>query len=254
MNIKMIVTDLDNTLIRSDGTISEYTVSTLKKCQKKGIIMVFATARSTQAASRFLDIFMPNVFIGYGGALSIAGGDVISRFDIPADISYQLINDCLCEPEIKYVLAINETVAFTNRIDVSDLYASHYKLTDFTIKNNLSYLKISSRSDNPEAVGCIAKKYPMCDMLRYKGEDIYRFANRNAIKWYAVKEAADYYGIDINFISAFGDDVNDLEMIENCGIGVAVANAIDEVKAVADCICNTNDNDGVAKWLEENVL
>ena len=43
-------------------------------------------------------------------------------------------------------------------------------------------------------------------------------------------------------------------MLRDCGIGVAVANAIDEVKAVADHICDTNDNDGVAKWLEENVL
>ena len=254
MNFKMIVTDLDNTLIRSDRTISKYTVSVLKKCQAKKIKTVFATARSTQAASKFLDIFTPDIFIGYGGALSLAGNKVISRFDIPADISYQLINDCLREPEIKYVLAINESVAFTNRIDPADLDASHYKYTDFTVKNGLSYLKISPRSDNPEAVGRIAAKYPMCDMLRYTGEDIYRFANRNAVKWNAVKAAADYYDIDTDMIAAFGDDINDFEMLRDCGIGVAVANAIDEVKAAADYICDTNDNDGVAKWLEERIL
>ena len=43
-------------------------------------------------------------------------------------------------------------------------------------------------------------------------------------------------------------------MLRDCGIGAAVANAIDEAKAVADYICDNNDNDGVAKWLEENVL
>ena len=43
-------------------------------------------------------------------------------------------------------------------------------------------------------------------------------------------------------------------MLRECGIGVAVANAIDEAKAVADFVCDTNDNDGVARWLEENLL
>ena len=45
-----------------------------------------------------------------------------------------------------------------------------------------------------------------------------------------------------------------IEMLRDCGIGVAVANAISEVKSAADHICDINDNNGVAKWLEENVL
>ena len=48
--------------------------------------------------------------------------------------------------------------------------------------------------------------------------------------------------------------VTDFEMLCGCGIGVAVAKAIDEAKAVADFICDDCDDDGVAKWLEENVL
>jgi hydroxymethylpyrimidine pyrophosphatase-like HAD family hydrolase len=55
-------------------------------------------------------------------------------------------------------------------------------------------------------------------------------------------------------IAAFGDDHNDVEMLRRCGFGVAVANAIEEAKAAAGCICGTNDNDGVANWIEERVL
>lgn len=51
-------------------------------------------------------------------------------------------------------------------------------------------------------------------------------------------------------VIAFGDDHNDIEMLRECGVGVAVANAIDEAKAVADYICDTSDNDGLARWLE----
>lgn len=55
-------------------------------------------------------------------------------------------------------------------------------------------------------------------------------------------------------IAAFGDDMNDLEMVRNCGIGVAVRNAVEEVKRSADYICGSNDDDGVAKWIEEFIL
>ncbi|MCL2815898.1 MAG: HAD family hydrolase [Oscillospiraceae bacterium] len=254
MNIKMIVTDLDNTLLRSDKSISDYTVSILSSCQAKDIKVVFATARSTQASSKFFEMFTPDIFIGYGGALAYANEKVINRFDISADISFQLINDCLKEPEITSILAINESAAFTNRLDTLDSESSHYKYTDFTVKNNQSYLKISLRAANPGIVERIALNYPMCDMLRYTGEDLYRFANRSAVKWNAVNAVADYYNINTDMIAAFGDDINDLEMLKHCGIGIAVANAVDEVKAVADYICDTNDNDGAAKWLEEKIL
>ncbi len=78
--------------------------------------------------------------------------------------------------------------------------------------------------------------------------------NKNARKRNAINEIANHFGISLTEIAAFGDDYNDIEMLRDCGIGVAVANAIDEAKAAADYICDTNENDGVAKWLEENVL
>lgn len=252
--IKMIVTDLDNTLLQSNKSISEYTISILTECQSKGIKIAFATARSTQASLKFFNMFTPDIFIGYGGALSFNKDEVINRIDIPADISYQLINECLSEPEITSVLATNESVALTNRLDRLDSESSHYKYTDFTIKNDLPYLKISLVAANPNVVKRIASNYPMCDMLRYSGEDLYRFVNCNAVKWNAVKAVAAYYSMGTKHLIAFGDDINDLEMIKNCGIGIAVDNAVDDVKAVADYICGNNDNDGVAKWIEEKIL
>ncbi len=251
--IKMIITDLDNTLLRSDKSISEYTISILKRYQEKGVIITFATARSTQAAARFLDQFTPDIFIGYGGAIAFAGEEIISRFDIPADISSQLINECLQESEISCIHAINESVAYTNRIDSSNTDSSHYSYFDFSLDSNISYLKISLVTTDPHIVESIALNYPMLDMLRYTGENLYKFANRNAVKWNAVKAVAKHYNIDTDMVVAFGDDKNDLEMIKNCGFGVAVENAIEEVKSAAKYICDNNDNDGVAKWLDESL-
>ena len=252
---QMIVTDLDKTLLRSDSYISEHTISVLKKCQSKGIKIAFATARSTQSASRFLDQFTPDIFIGYGGALALAGDKIIHRFDIPADISFQLISECLQAPEISSILAINESVALTNtRSELNMTDSSHYKYFDFSQKNNLSYLKISLIAADQGIVEHIASNYPICDLLRYSGEDLYRIANRNAVKWNAVKAVAEHLYINTDTIVAFGDDKNDFEMIENCGIGIAVDNAISEVKAVANYVCESNDNDGVARWIERHIL
>lgn len=252
--IKMIVTDLDETLLRSDKTISDYTVSILNKCRDKGIMIAYATARSRQAVSRFFERFVPDVFIGYGGAASFVGEEVISRFAIPAEIGFQLIDRCLQEPEIFYVHASNETVAHTNSLDSPNPEIVHHDCVDFSQLSGISYLKISLISTNPDVVGRIASEFPMLDLLRYTGEDLYRFADRSAEKWNAVKAVAEYFDIDTGMVAAFGDDINDLEMVRNCGIGVAVGNAIETVKAAAKYICDTNNNDGVAKWLEEHIL
>jgi Cof subfamily protein (haloacid dehalogenase superfamily) len=253
-NIKMIITDLDETLLYSDKSISDYTISVLEKCRAKGIKIVFATARSIKAASEMLKRFKPDIFIGYGGALVLAGENVIYRFDIPADISSKLINDCLKEPDIKHILATNEVVSYTNQIDPNNKIFSHYQEFDFSSDDSIRYLKISIISSNDDLVRKIASDYPMLDFLRYKGEDFYRFANPNAVKWNAIKAVSDFYNISTDAFVAFGDDKNDLEMIKNCGIGVAVENALDEVKDVAKYICGANNNDGVAKWLETHIL
>jgi|SRR5690625_3579558 len=255
MDIKMIVIDLDQTLLRTDKTISNYTLDVLTRCREIGKKIVYATARSTQSSSRFLERFRPDIFVGYGGALVLAGDEVIHRFDISSDISSRLINECLTTSEISSILAINESVALTNNKDtlsINDL--THYKYTDFQHNHNHSYLKISVYSSSQIAVEKIAAQFPMCDLLRYTGEDLYRFANCDALKWNALEAIAQHYHLHTNMFVAFGDDVNDLEMVEKCGVGIAVTNAIDEVKAVADDVCDSNDQDGVAKWLEKNIL
>ena len=62
-----IMFDLNNTLLRSDKIISEYTIDILKKCQSKGVKVAFAIARSEQGSLRFLKEFVSDIFIGYGG-------------------------------------------------------------------------------------------------------------------------------------------------------------------------------------------
>ena len=78
--------------------------------------------------------------------------------------------------------------------------------------------------------------------------------HKGATKAKAIAELSRYWSISESEIVVFGDDVNDIDMLSSAGIGVAMGNAIDKVKAIADYICNDCDMDGVARWIEEYVL
>jgi len=158
-----------------------------------------------------------------------------------------LITEALTSSAVNSVRASSETASFTSDLHLGANDSSHFQFVDFSKENNHSYLKISLEATDPAAVQQIATNYPMLDTLRYTGEDLYRFAHKGATKWNALKAIAVFYGINTCHFAAFGDDVIDLEMLENCGIGVAVPNAVDTVKAAAGYICDSNDNDGVAK-------
>ena len=88
---------------------------------------------------------------------------------------------------------------------------------------------------------------------RYRGF-MCELAPAGVTKWSAVRRLASQWGIADDEICAVGDDVNDILMIRSAGLGVAMGNAVPEVKAAADRIAPTHDNDGLAEvvtWLFE---
>ena len=78
--------------------------------------------------------------------------------------------------------------------------------------------------------------------------------NASVSKSDAVRRVVEREGADLSAVIAFGDDTNDIEMIRDTGIGVAMANAVDSVKSAADHITASNDEDGVALAIEELLL
>ena len=78
--------------------------------------------------------------------------------------------------------------------------------------------------------------------------------NNKATKEHALLKASEYFGIPISNIIAFGDDINDVNMLKMSGIGVAMGNAINKVKEVADYITETNDNEGISVWISDHLL
>lgn len=253
MPIKMIVTDLDRTLLRTDKTISDYTANILKKCSERGIKVVIATARPKRTLEYLCGI-SADALIVHNGAVVYVNNQIFHKFGIDSDIKNQILQAIYHDyPNLNLSVEIDE-VLYAN-FDVS-LYWGNIPATrsDFTNLPDKSADKIIIGLSSPEEMRRFEK---------YLTKDLYIEANegklglimhKNATKKAAVKLVADHFGIDLSEIAAFGDDLNDIGMLKECGIGVAVANAFEEVKAAADFLCDSNDNDGVARWLQENIL
>ncbi|MBO7631868.1 MAG: HAD hydrolase family protein, partial [Lachnospiraceae bacterium] len=78
-----------------------------------------------------------------------------------------------------------------------------------------------------------------------------QFMGRTATKWNGIRQLLERAGIPAEQAIYFGDDNDDIEPIEKCGLGVAVANALPQVKEKADAVTLSNDEDGVAVFLRK---
>ncbi len=257
-NIKIIVTDLDKTLLHSDKTISDYTVKFLNKCRAKGIKIAFATARSEHSCRFIIERFKPDAIISNGGALAKAGDEIIYRAAMSKELCDKLLFKCTNNSNILCITAETDSGYYLNKhVDEQDpgwieYMPAYYK--DFSTGMGCDAYKITISTDDDKFAKDIVLDIPEIEVIPFSGENWYRYALTSANKWSGVKTLIKYYGITSDEVIAFGDDYNDMEMIKNCGIGVAVANALDEVKALANYICESNDDDGLAKWMAKSIL
>jgi Cof subfamily protein (haloacid dehalogenase superfamily) len=254
MGIKMIVTDLDNTLLRRDKTVSEYTASVFAKCRNAGIKIVFATARPVRAVEKWLNIdVQSDANIYHNGAVIHIGDELFQEIGIEHDITSQILATAKNLDGMRVAVEINDML-FAN-FDATTIWPGvEYVAMDFSDLAKRPADKIIFITANKTEISIIERLLSDDLYWEISENEVLMVMNKNARKLNAVNALAVQFGMSLSEVVAFGDDHNDVEMLRGCGIGVAVANAIDEVKSVADFICDDCDEDGVAKWLEVNVL
>ena len=253
MNIKMIVTDLDYTLLRRNKTISDYTNHVFRCLQERGVLIAFATARDfryiTEHISPLINI-VPDIIITDNGALARYNSNDLYKRLIPIDTA----NTLLSRFDLINCAATENAYFLT-----SDYANNHWSIgkkdtviTDFSngINDDALYLDgIIGKSTTD-----ITDGFSEVRAVTYSGINVVTIVHREATKLNALIAVERALNISTDKMAAFGDDYSDIEMLRGCGFGVAVANAIDEVKAVAKYICGDCDEDGVAKWLEERIV
>ena len=254
MTIKMIVTDLDGTLLRTDKTISERTKTALNKCRNAGIKVAYATGRGG-SEKKLVPSHMFDAMITMNGACGMIGDSAFYKRSIPYQTARPILMAC-------HENGINITTQHNSR-HYSNFIVSDYlpNIKDFEVvdfsRHELDAEKIYSPNPTPEQRRFIDRLLPG-EIYSVATQDIagpfLHIGHKEATKAKAISALAQLWDIAPAEIVAFGDDLNDIDMLSYVGTGVAMANALDEVKAVCKFTCPGNDSDGVAVWVEENIL
>lgn len=253
--IELIVTDLDNTLLRTDKSISVFTVEIFNRCKKHGIKTAFCTARPEVGAGKFIEILKPDIIITSGGAMIKMDGKIIHECKMPVETSNNLIRDCIINPNVGEIAVDTEKGYYWNSKNISDSPdCSQAIYNDFSYALNLDTYKILVEISEDSTGKELSNTYNELKMITYQGERWHSFSHRNVTKMNAIFSLTKILNIKLDKVSSFGDDYNDAEMIKSCGYGVAVSNASSEAIDAAKYFTLSNDEDGVAKFIQEHFL
>lgn len=252
----LIVLDLDGTTLRNDKTVSENTINTLLDVRERENTILFATARPPRDAYKYVpEALRNNPIICYNGAAVVSSNNL--------DVIYE---KQIAKKDVLKILDVCERFGYNQlSIEVNDTLYSNFDTTPFfgNARNEIKDLRQMEYKSAYKVIICsekpidekILKLFPQT----VKGvvtdkKTLCQIMNAESSKWVAINSLVDKIGINKENIIAFGDDVNDLEMIKNAGIGVAMGNAEEQLKKIANYITDTNVNDGVAKFLKDKIL
>jgi len=243
---KAVILDLDGTLLRSDRTVSEKTLAVLDECKKRGMIVVVATARFWFKAEPFLDIIKPDYALLADGTMIFQNGELILGFPMDSDKSEDLIKELINREDGNDFVVGTGKVLLCSAVGIDEPWRQSY---DFSNGFHEPAYKIASVMNSHKDAKRLADKFD-CRLYSYRGEDLYAFTYKEYGKYQAVCALGRLLNIELEDMIAFGDDENDYEILKYCGKGIAVANAIPMIKEIADDITDSNDEDGVAIYLE----
>ncbi|PGM62367.1 HAD family hydrolase [Bacillus cereus] len=249
---KVIISDLDGTLLRSDKTISEKSINILRECKNKGSELIFATARPPRAINQYIPSVLKNdIIICYNGALVLKGNDTLYKKEISRNVLLEIIEKAKKYNLNNICIEINDKL-YSN-FDVTDYFGNvpceviDIRKLDF--KKAYKVIICTKDSINKELI----KELPAeCNAVITDNGTLCQIMHAEVSKWNSIQHVLQYLNCEASDVIAFGDDYNDMEMIEKCGIGVAMNNAVEELKSVAKFIAKSNDEDGVATFLESN--
>lgn len=256
-NVKLLLFDLDGTLLRSDKTISGRTLAVLQECRKKGILIGVSTSRGEQNALSFITELQPDVLIVSGGALVKYHGDDLYKAVFSAEETRQMIAAArsVCGADCEITIDTMGAHYWNYKVDPrkQDQSWGDSVYTDFEDFGESSLKMCVEIFDDAQARQ-LQELLKECDCIRFSDGYWYKFTKKAATKERAIMEVCAASGIKPAEIAAFGDDLADIGMLKLCGTGIAMGNAVDAVREKADLVIGSNDEDGIAAFLTSTVL
>jgi len=254
-----VATDLDGTVVRSDGTISDRTRRALAAVEDAGAVLVLVTGRPPR--------WMPPIVeaTGHRGVAICANGAVVFDLHTSIVVRHSLLSaeairavvDALQRdaPGIAFAVERHDTgfahePSYRPRWDGDDPKAVR-PLTELIAAGAVKLLARHDDMDADELLAVARQSVGDLGTLTHSSIDgLLEISAAGVSKASGLASLASEYGIDAADVVAFGDMPNDLPMLAWAGRGIAVANAHPEVLAIADEVAAGNDDDGVAQVLE----
>ncbi|WP_294707836.1 Cof-type HAD-IIB family hydrolase [uncultured Fusobacterium sp.] len=264
MKLKAIALDLDGTLLTSDKKISETNREILKELNRRGVKIFLVTGRTYLATKPYaLDLDAGGVVIAYNGAkvVDYESDRVIFELPLEEDHVKELIRISkrlgvplnLYQNNKWYVedSSRREVIRYGSERDMIPIEKDFYDFDDYKMTKSV-FLGTDEEPETLERVHREVQKILGDKVYTAKSTDIlYEVLNREVNKGLVLKRVLKTYGISPEECVAFGDATNDIEMLRAVKYGVAMGNATREVKASVDYVTDTNDNNGVAKFLKK---
>jgi len=274
---RLILVDLDGTVLKNDGkTIHPKTLRVLQKASQDGHIVCILTGRPHAASIQHYQALKLTTLIANFDGAHIHDPELRQFKRIVLPISNEIKNKILSNPIIKrkvsnilveyYETAMikkedHEIEAFFH-LDGTDPYSLTYgdPLTEWTMPTNNIVLKVRDQESKDEVLRVLSE---FKDSVKIQSDNLYgsvqksdsppiiSLTNKLANKAFAAEILAQYYNKDIRDTIAFGDQMNDYQMLNRVGHGIAMKNGNDNLKIIADGITQkSNDQGGVGHYLE----
>lgn len=269
MNIKLIGLDLDGTLFDNEKKISPANMAALGRAAAAGIFAVPVTGRPLNSLpAEFKEKCSSEYAVTTNGAAvyNLKSGECVYRDCMSAEKAITLLNTvdkyntatCCFSHGAGYM--DEERLKIIPHMNIPETTKDYFRTDMIFVKNLNEYIE-----KNLDCVEKLAVNFDMKDGVRVGGEEAllelsktvgitvvsgekhnYEITCEGTTKATGLIKLGEILGIKMEDIMAFGDDCNDLDMIKRVGFGVAMENAMPEVKAAAKYVTKSNENDGVA--------
>ena len=230
--IKALFFDIDGTLVSfKTHQIPVSTVSAIAEAKARGVQIFISTGRPKIIINNLAALEERELIDGYitmNGGYCFAGDTVISKHPISPH-SVEVISQYATERKIPNLVELEEKTVAEAIAEGKDII----QLTTFITQEQEAELQ---------------PLVPDCEMGRWHPAFV-DITTKGCTKQQGIDEMIRHFGIRLDETMAFGDGGNDIPMIQHAAVGVAMGNALDGVKVVADHITDTVDNDGIAKAL-----
>lgn len=265
---KIIISDYDRTLLREDGTISQRSKETIQRIKDAGILFGIATGRKSD--NIYPALKREGLFDLCDLIISANGAEIYDQKTKEIKHSHWItretivkINDHFKHRENIVYFLEDETTLRTAKENVSatrisDKMGLNLEYIDIENIEDIEYPKVlfSVTEEDQEWMNNFVTTndnlYGTYGFSTHK--EVYEFVDVRVSKFKALAEYCEKYGIDMMSVLSFGDSNNDLELLEKSGRGVAVKNSTPEAIKVSDYITKSNDEDGVAHYIEKYLL